>query len=118
MHCARPHRHRGPDKVIPSGPGRCTFKEHRRYLDALLEALGVGDDVTLVVHDWASALGFDRAQRHRKCVRGISYMEAIVRPLTWAGFPAEARQLFQALRSPAGDQMRGNFFVEGCCRSR
>src|SRR5205823_4990483 len=47
------------DKLPDSGPQSYTFVEHRRYLDALLDQLGVRERVTLVVHDWGSALGFD-----------------------------------------------------------
>ena len=36
-------------KLLESGPGRYTFAEHRRYLDALLAALAVDARVTLVV---------------------------------------------------------------------
>src|SRR5437762_10848233 len=68
------------EKLSDSGPGSYTFVEHRRHLDALLEMLGVYQRVTLVVHDWGSALGFDWANRHRDAVRGIAYMEAIVKP--------------------------------------
>ncbi len=53
------------DKLEPSGPDRYRFVEHRRYLDALLEALDVRRNVTLVIHDWGSGLGFDWANRHR-----------------------------------------------------
>ena len=68
------------DKLPDSGPGSYRFVEHRRYLDALLEALNVRERVTLVIHDWGSGLGFDWANRHRKAVKGIAYMEAIVGP--------------------------------------
>ena len=68
------------DKLPDSGPGSYRFVEHRRYLDALLEALDVRERVTLVVHDWGSALGFDWANRHREAVKGIAFMEAIVAP--------------------------------------
>jgi len=102
------------DKLAPSGPGSYRFVEHRRYLDGLLEALGVTDRVTLVVHDWGSALGFDWANRHRGQVKGIPYMEAIVRPLAWAEWPEPIRKLFQGFRSPAGEAMvlEKNVFVE------
>src|SRR6201981_1671856 len=59
------------DKLPNSGPGSYRFVEHRRYLDALLEALNVREAVTLVLHDWGSALGFDWANRHREAVKGI-----------------------------------------------
>jgi haloalkane dehalogenase len=102
------------DKLAPSGPDRYTFVEHRRYLDALLDALELGGNVTLVVHDWGSALGFDWARRHPDRVKGIAYMEAIVRPLRWAEWPEAARRVFQGFRSPAGEAMvlEQNVFVE------
>src|SRR5262245_25712532 len=68
------------DKLPDSGSGSYHFVEHRRYLDALLEALDVRERVTFVMHDWGSALGFDWANRDREAVKGIAYMEAIVRP--------------------------------------
>jgi haloalkane dehalogenase len=103
------------DKLDDSGPDRYTFVEHRRYFDAALEALGVSKNVTLVVHDWGSALGFDWANRHRDRTKGICYMEAIVCPIArWDDWPEAARQVFQGFRSPAGESMvlEKNIFVE------
>jgi len=103
------------DKLSDSGPGSYRFVEHRRYLDALLEALDVREGVTLVVHDWGSALGFDWANRHRDSVKGIAYMEAIVRPQGWDHWDImNMRPFLQALRSEAGEQMvlQDNFFIE------
>ena len=102
------------DKLSGSGPDRYGFVEHRRYFDALLEALGVRENVTLVIHDWGSALGFDWARRHPEAVRGIAYMEGIVKPVTWAEWPEAARKVFQGFRSEAGEAMvlEKNVFVE------
>jgi haloalkane dehalogenase len=103
------------DKLRDSGPGSYRFVEHRRYLDALLEALDVRERVTFAVHDWGSALGFDWANRHREAVKGIAYMEAIVRPQTWDHWDKmNMRPLLQALRSEAGEEMilRDNLFIE------
>jgi haloalkane dehalogenase len=103
------------DKLGKSGPERYRFVEHRVYVDELLAALGVRENVTFVVHDWGSALGFDWANLHRDAVRGIAYMEAIVRPFaTWDEWPEMIRGLFQGLRSPAGEEMilEKNIFVE------
>jgi haloalkane dehalogenase len=102
------------EKLEPSGPDRYRFVEHREYLDGLLELLGVNARVRLVVHDWGSALGFDWANRHRDAVTGIAYMEALVQPVTWAAWPEAARAIFQALRSPAGEEMilEKNLFIE------
>ena len=102
------------DKLINSGPDSYTYAEQRRYFDNALAGLGVGDDVVLIVHDWGSALGFDWAQRHPQSVRGICYMEAIVRPLAWDEFPDRSRGIFQGFRSEAGEGMvlENNLFVE------
>lgn len=99
----------------PAGSYR--FVDHARYLDAWFAALGLDQEqqtVTLVVHDWGSALGFHWAHRHQACMKALVYMEAIVQPLTWATFPDAARQVFQGFRSPAGEEMvlQNNVFVE------
>lgn len=101
-------------KLPSSGSDSYTFVEHRRYLDALLDSLGVQERVTFVVHDWGSALGFDWAYRHPNMVKGIAYMEAIVKPRSWGEMPEQARQIFQAFRSPAGERMvlEENRFIE------
>ncbi len=90
------------------------FIDHRRYLDAFLESVGVEDAVTLVVHDWGSALGFDWANRHRDAVAGIAYMEAIVSPVAWSDWPELSKPIFQAMRSSSGEEivLEKNVFVE------
>lgn len=102
----------GDSGAAPDGSYR--FVDHARYLDAWFEALGL-TNVTLVVHDWGSALGFYWAYRHPERVRGIAYMEAVVRPLTWEEWREESRRIFQDLRSEAGEEMvlEKNLFVEG-----
>ena len=106
--------HGASAKIVASGPDRYTFVEHRRYLDALLDSLDLGHRVTLVIHDWGSALGFDWARRHPDRIAGIAYMEGIVAPLSWADWPESARGIFQGMRSEAGEQMvlTKNLFVE------
>jgi len=103
-------------KLADPGPESYRFVEHRRFLDALLEALDVRENVTLVVHDWGSALGFDWANRHRDAIRGIAYMEAIVAPIeSWGDWPKPVQPIFQGFRSDAGEQMvlEKNMFIEG-----
>ena len=102
------------EKLENSGPESYRFVEHREYLDALLAKIGVKERVTLVVHDWGSALGFDWANRNRSAVHGIAYMEAIVRPMTWNEWPEASRSVFQGLRSDAGEDLvlQRNVFVE------
>lgn len=101
-------------KLSPSGPDSYRFVEHRDYLDALLDHLGVDNNVTLVLHDWGSALGFDWANRHRSAVKGIVYMEAIVKTMNWDEWPRSMKPIFEGFRSPAGDAMvlDNNVFIE------
>ena len=96
----------------PSGSYR--FVDHARYLDAWFEAMGLTKNVTLVIHDWGSALGFHWAHRHPDRVKGLVYMEAIVQSLGWEEWPESATKIFQLMRSPAGEEvvLQKNIFVE------
>jgi len=103
------------EKLEESGPDRYTFVEHRKYLFALLEQLGVTGNVTLVIHDWGSGLGFHWAHMHPEALKGIAFMEGIVAPVPgWDSFPEAPRAMFQSLRSEAGEEMvlEKNLFVE------
>lgn len=103
------------EKLEESGPDRYTFVEHRKYLFALLEQLGVTGNVTLVIHDWGSGLGFHWAHMHPEALKGIAFMEGIVAPVPgWDSFPEAPRAMFQSLRSEAGEELvlEKNLFVE------
>ncbi len=102
------------EKLDDSGSDSYRFVEHRRYLDAFMETVGVTEKVLLVIHDWGSGLGFDWAFRHQAAVRGIAYMEAILHHYTWEEWPENARKIFQAFRSEAGETviLDKNVFVE------
>jgi len=97
-----------------SGDGSYRFVDHRRYLDAWIDAVVPRESITFVIHDWGSALGFDWARRHPERTNGIAYMEALVKPLTWDDWPEGARGVFQGFRSEAGEEMvlEKNIFVE------
>jgi haloalkane dehalogenase len=91
-----------------------TFDDHARYLDAWIDALGL-DRVVLIGHDWGGALAFDWAARHSGRVRGIAFTETIVKPMSWAEFPAAARPLFESMRTPGvGESMvlEQNAFIQ------
>jgi haloalkane dehalogenase len=102
----------GQSGASPAGAYR--FVDHAHYLDAWFEALGLDRDVTLVLHDWGSALGFHRACRFPSAVRAIAYMEAIVAPRRWTDYPPGRDQLFRALRGADGERLvlEENFFIE------
>lgn len=107
----------GDSEKLPNPqPDTYRFTTHRDFLDGFIDAvIGDSEQVVLVVHDWGSALGFDWANRHRDRVRGIAYMEAIVRPIAgWEEWSPSATPVFQGFRSDKGEQMilDRNLFVE------
>jgi len=103
-------------KLPNPGPDTYRFTTHRSYLEAFIDAvIGHGESILFVVHDWGSALGFDWANRHRDRIRGIAYMEAIVRPIaSWDEWSPQAVPIFQGFRSDKGEAMiiERNMFVE------
>jgi haloalkane dehalogenase len=115
-----PHAHcLAPDLVGmgDSGPapdGSYRFADHAHYIDAWFDALLPTQSVTLVGHDWGSVLGFYWARRHPERVRGLAYMEAIVRPVSWEEWPEDARGIFRGMRSEKGEDLvlQRNVFVE------
>jgi len=106
----------GDSEKLPAseGAGRYSFDVAYNYLEGLLDELGVNENITLVIHDWGSALGFYWAQQHSDAVRGIAYMEGIVCPVTWEDWPESARGIFKGFRSEKGEDLvlQRNMFVE------
>lgn len=103
----------GASGAAPDGAYRLV--DQQRYVDGWFEALGLADDIILVLHDWGSALGFDWARRHPDRVQAIVYLEGIVRPFrSWDEWPELTRGFFQAQRGDAGERMilEENLFVE------
>jgi|TARA_B110000483_G_C18146117_1_gene523535 haloalkane dehalogenase len=102
------------DKLKDFGNNTYSYQVQKKYFDACLEALDITDDVTLVIHDWGSALGFNWAQDHPSKVKAICYMEGIVRPLKWEEWSKDATRIFQGFRSDAGEEMilKKNLFIE------
>ena len=96
------------------GAERYTLEVVYSFVDGLLEAIGANENVTLVIHDWGSALGFMWAMRHAAAVKGVVYMEAIVKPLGWADWPEGAVGIFKGFRSEKGEDMilNRNMFIE------
>jgi len=102
------------DKLDDPGADSYRYVEQRDFLFAAWEALGIRQRVTLVIHDWGSALGFDWASRNPDAVTGIAYMEAVVCPVNWSDWPEAAAGIFRGFRSDAGESMvlDNNVFVE------
>ena len=85
-----------------------------KYLSTLLDELDLGEEINLVIHDWGSAMGFQYARENANKIKSITFMEAIVMPLTWDQWPENARNIFQLMRSDAGEEivLEKNVFVE------
>ena len=106
----------GDSEKLPASDGadRYSFEVAFEFLDGLLREIGANNNVTLVIHDWGSGLGFHWARLNPESVKGIAYMEAIVMPMSWADWPESARGIFQGFRSPKGEDLvlERNMFVE------
>ena len=76
-----------------------SYQDHYAYLEAFVEALGL-ENLTLVIHDWGSGLGFNYAYKNQSNVKAIAFMEALVRPMSWDAMPAEFRTGFRLMRTP------------------
>ncbi|PXF40021.1 Haloalkane dehalogenase [Gracilariopsis chorda] len=105
------------EKLDFSGPNRYTVLEHSNYLYQLLEALGVKQKVTLVIHDWGSALGFLWAFHNRgnpDALKAIVFFEAFVTTYRSDTFPPEFINFFNLIRSPAGEDLilNQNIFIQ------
>jgi haloalkane dehalogenase len=102
------------DKLEGDDPDRYRYAAQRDFLFAAWEKLGIDSEVTFVLHDWGSVLGFEWARENESAVSGIAYMESIVRPLEWDEWPDDARDMFKGFRSDAGEEMvlEKNLFVE------
>ena len=103
------------DKLEDEGDNTYSYHVHKKYFDACLKELGIKDDITFVIHDWGSALGFDWAYDNKNNVKGICYMEAIVKTISWDDWPEDGKSIFQGFRSEAGEDLilKKNLFIEG-----
>ena len=102
------------DKLDNPDENSYRFEEHYHYINTAIESVTNGENITFVLHDWGSALGFNWCYHNPESVKGIAYMEAIVKELTWEDWRDEAKGIFQGFRSDAGESLvlEKNYFVE------
>ena len=102
------------DKLDNPDENSYQFEEHYHYVNAAIESLTNGENITFVIHDWGSALGFNWCYHNPDSIKGIAYMEAIVKEMTWEDWRDEAKGIFQGFRSDAGESLvlEKNYFVE------
>lgn len=107
----------GDSEKLPAneGPERYTLEVAYSYVDGLLESIGANENVTLVIHDWGTGVGFLWAMRHPAAVKGVAYMEGIVKPVSWSDWPESAVGIFKGFRSDKGEDLilNRNMFIEG-----
>ena len=107
----------GDSEKLPAneGPERYTLEVAYSYGDGLLESIGANENVTLVIHDWGTGVGFLWAMRHPAAVKGVAYMEGIVKPVSWSDWPESAVGIFKGFRSDKGEDLilNRNMFIEG-----
>ena len=103
------------DKLTDEGNNTYSYHVQKKYFDACIEELEINKNITFVIHDWGSALGFNWAYEHQQDIKGICYMEAIVKNITWDDWPEDAKSIFQGFRSDAGEDLilKKNLFIEG-----
>jgi haloalkane dehalogenase len=103
------------DKLTDNGNNTYSYQIQKQYFDKCLEELEIKENITFVIHDWGSALGFNWAYEHQESVKGICYMEAIVKKISWEDWPKDAKSIFQGFRSDAGEDLilKKNLFIEG-----
>jgi len=103
------------DKLDNTKDGNYSLAENTKYTSALLKELSVNQNVTLVLHDWGSGVGFNWANQNQESVKAIAFMEAIVTTFpTWGDFPEELHTPIGMLRSEDGNKaaLEDNFFIE------
>jgi len=107
----------GDSEKLPAseGPERYSLEVAYSYVDGLLESIGANQNVTLVIHDWGTGVGFLWAMRHPAAVKGVAYMEGIVKPVSWRDWPESAVGIFKGFRSDKGEDLilNRNMFIEG-----
>ena len=103
------------DKLTDNGNNTYSYHIQKQYFDKCLKELEIRENITFVIHDWGSALGFNWAYEHQESVKGICYMEAIVKKISWEDWPKDAKSIFQGFRSDAGEDLilKKNLFIEG-----
>ena len=101
------------DKLDNPDENSYLFEEHYHYVSAAIESLTDGENISFVIHDWGSALGFNWCFNNPDSVKGIAYMEAIVKEMTWEDWDNDAKSIFQGFRSDAGESLvlEKNYFI-------
>ncbi|WP_299491766.1 haloalkane dehalogenase [uncultured Shewanella sp.] len=91
-----------------------SFEDQATYLEAFINKLNL-KNITLVVHDWGSGLGFNYAALNENNIKGIVFMESLIKPFTWESMPKEGAAMIKQIKTPGVGEnmiMKQNFFIE------
>lgn len=75
------------------------FHDTYEYLDVFIKELGL-KNITLVLHDWGSGMGFHYANLNRGNIKAIAFMEAMYDAPTLFDMPASIRIAIKMIRNP------------------
>ena len=102
----------GDSEKLPDSMYRLV--DHQPFTNALMDALGVGENVTIVTHDWGAQLGFTWASERQDALKGVVICQGVVGDFEWSHWPPDVQALFKRFRSGEGEKLvlEQNFFVE------
>jgi len=75
------------------------FQDSYDYLDAFIKKLDL-KNITLVLHDWGSGMGFHYANLNRDNVKAIVFMEAMYDAPTTFDMPPSIKMALKMMRTP------------------
>ena len=90
------------------------FLETYQYVEGFMAELGL-KNITLVLHDWGSGLGFHYANLHRDNIKAIAFMEAMYDAPTMYDMPASVKMALKMVRNPFFGKLmvqRANIFIK------
>jgi haloalkane dehalogenase len=73
-----------------------SFNDHYKFVSSFIEKLNL-KDITLVLHDWGSAIGFHYLKNNPDKVKGVVFMEAILEDVANI-FDEQTQEFFGQLR--------------------
>lgn len=90
------------------------FKDSYKYLEKFIDQMGL-TNVTLVLHDWGSGLGFNYANTHRSNIKAIAFMESMYDAPTLFDMPFSIKTAVKMMRNPIFGKLMGinmNMFIK------
>lgn len=90
------------------------FNDTYKYVEGFIDKMEL-KNITLVLHDWGSGMGFNYANLHRDNIKAIAFMEAMYDAPTMYDMPFSVKTAIKMVRNPMiGPLMvqRANIFIK------